>query len=134
MMGGGGTLQPVKGHVSVENARVPFVFDGLAHGLKRFFVPVVTPADGKGVFTVRLGFAALPGDKLGQRVFDVKINGKKVLTSFDIMKEARRPDRAVWKEFNVTLGQSLTVEMVPKFDKLSVDGLPLINGLQVLRR
>jgi hypothetical protein len=134
MYEGGGNVQRTSQYTPIENTDVPFVFATAVRGLKQCVVQLTKPGAPKQAYTVRLGFAALPGDKPGQRVFDVKINGKTVLTSFDIMKEARRADRAVWKEFNVTLGQSLTVEMVPKSDKLSVDGLPLINGLQVLRR
>ena len=113
---------------------MPFVFATAARGLEKCVVALTKPDVPKRAYTVRLGFSALPGDKRGQRVFDVKINGETVLTSFDIMKEAGRADRAVWKEFEVTLGQYFTLEMVPKSGTLSVDRMPLINGLQVVRR
>ena len=134
LKGAHGSVAPVAGHVPVENARVPFVFDGLAHGLKRVVVPVVEPAVGKGTFTVRLGFAALPGDKLGQRVFDIRLNGKVVLKDFDIIKEAGKASRAVWKEFTVPIDGNLIVDLVAKADTPKAGQMPVLNGLVVVRK
>jgi beta-galactosidase len=96
-------------------------------------LPVNKPGE-KGPYIVRLGFAALPGDKPGQRVFDVKLNGKVVLKGFDIIKEAGKVDSALWKEFEVSLGEKLTIELVARSDKPAAVAMPLINGVQVLRK
>ena len=134
MYKGGGNVQRTSQYTPIENTNAPFVFATAVRGLKKCVVQLTKPDAPKRAYTVRLGFAALPGDKLRQRKFDVRINGKKVLTSFDIMKEAGKTDRAVWKEFNVTLGEHLTLEMFPTSAKRSVDRMPLINAIQVLRQ
>ncbi len=131
---GGGNVQRTSQYTPVEKTKVSFVFATAVRGLKTCVVQLTELKAPKRAYTVRLGFAALPGDKKGQRVFDVKINGKKVLAGFDIMKAAGKADRAVWKAFKVTLGAHLTLEMVPKSRTSSADELPLINALQVLRR
>ncbi len=120
-------------HTPIENSDEPFVFASAIRGLKSCVLPVNKPG-GTGTFKVWLGFAALPGDKPGQRVFDVKLNGKVVLDDFDIMKEAGAADRAVWKDFTLTLGKDLTVELVAKSDRPAAAQMPLINGVQVLRQ
>jgi outer membrane protein assembly factor BamB len=116
-----------------KNAAAPFVFDTAIRGLKRCVVPVTTPAHGKGRYRVRLGFSAPPGDKPGQRVFDVRLNGKTVLAGFDIVKEAGAADRAIWKEFALDLETDLILVLVAKTDKPTAHQMPLINGLAILR-
>jgi len=119
--------------VPAENTPDPFLFDAYALGLQRCAVPVTTPSDGKGTFTVRLGFSALPTDKPGQRVFDVRLNGKTVLKDFDIVRAAGKPHRAVWKEFTVTLEGSLVLDLVAKIPKPAPENMPLINAMEILR-
>ena len=52
-----------------------------------------------GEYQVKLRFAETYVKKEGERVFDVFINGKKVLAHFDILKEAKAFDTAVDKSF-----------------------------------
>jgi hypothetical protein len=123
--------QVVTTNTPVENTDLPFVFDCAAIGLKRCAIPVTSPAHGKGLFTVRLGFAAPPGDKPGQRVFDVRLNGKTVLNDFDIATAAGAVNRALWKDFDVELDDVLILDLVAKNDKPTPANVPLINGLIV---
>ena len=120
--------------VPAENTSDPFLFDAYALGLQRFAVPVTTPQDGKGTYTIRLGFSALPGDKPGQRVFDVRLNGKTVLRNFDIVKEAGKPHRAVWKEFTVTLKDILMLDLVSDIRSHAPKNMPVINAMEILRK
>jgi len=120
--------------VPAENTPDPFLFDAYALGLQRCAVPVTTPSDGKGNFTVRLGFSALPADKPGQRVFDVRLNGKTVLADFDIVKAAGKPHRAVWKEFPVTLEGSLVLDLVAKTREPAPENMPVISAMEILRQ
>ena len=87
-----------------------------------------------GVYTVKLGFSAPPGDKPGERVFDVTINSKTVLDDFDIVKEAGKPDSAIWKEFKVTADDKLLVEFVVPEEKPAPEKMPLVNAIVVLRQ
>ena len=120
--------------VPAANTSSPFIFDAFALGLRRFVVPVTTPKDGKGTYVVRLGFSALPGDELGQRVFDVRLNGKTMLKDFDIVKEAGRAHSAVWKEFTIGLDGNLVIDLVAKSKQPTAAQVPLINGLEILRQ
>jgi len=121
-------------YTSIENADAPFVFASTIRGLKRCVLPVNAPDSGSAVYKVKLGFSALPGDKPGSRVFDVKLDGKVVLKDFDIIKETGKADRAVWREFTLSLGKDLTIELVANSDKPTVASMPLINGVVMLRQ
>jgi hypothetical protein len=121
------------GDVPVENTDVPFVFDAFALGLKRYAVPVTTPADGRGVFKVRLGFCALENDRSGQRVFDVRLNGKTVLRRFDVVREAGKVNSAIWKEFTLPLDGNLVLDLVSPFEQPTLNQLPIICGMEVYR-
>jgi len=130
---GGEDVRRSSQYTPVENTAEPFVFASALVGVKRCVLPVTTPADGAGVFKVKLGFAALPGDRAGRRVFDVRLNGKTVLKDFDIIRETGKADRAVWKEFTLAMDGNLVLDLVAQSDKPTPDRMPLINGLVVLR-
>ncbi|MBM4023038.1 MAG: hypothetical protein FJ284_12525 [Planctomycetes bacterium] len=123
--------QVVTTNTPVEDTDLPFVFDCAAMGLKRCVIPVTSSAHGRGQFTVRLGFAALPADKPGQRVFDVCLNGEKVLENFDIVTAAGGANRAVWKQFDLELDDVLLLDLIAKSDQPTPAEGPLINGLIV---
>ncbi|NQU23940.1 MAG: PQQ-binding-like beta-propeller repeat protein [Candidatus Nealsonbacteria bacterium] len=118
-------------YTPIENTEVPFVFATAARGMKQCVIPVKTAADGAAVFKVRLGFAALPGDKPGQRVFDVKLNGKTVLKDFDVVQQTGGTDVAVWKEFTLDIDENLVLSLVAKSDQPTAEQAPLINGLVI---
>jgi len=55
-----------------------------------------------GPYTVKLHFAEIQIGNVGSRMFDVYVQGQKVLTDFDIRKEAGGPNIGVVKSFNKT--------------------------------
>jgi outer membrane protein assembly factor BamB len=81
-------------------------------------------------FTVRLVFAEPENLEPGQRVFDVEIQGQKVLRGFDIVKEAGGPRRSVVKEFfGFVAEDSLTVRLIPA----SASSRPtILSGMEVI--
>jgi outer membrane protein assembly factor BamB len=129
---GGGPVRRSANYTPIENTDVPFVFATAARGLQKCIIPLAE--SGNATYKVRLGFSALPGDKSGQRVFDVKLDGKTVLTGFDIIKETNRPDLALWKTFDVSAGKDLTVELVARSPAPTAAQMPLISGMVVLRK
>jgi outer membrane protein assembly factor BamB len=84
----------------------------------------------EGDYTVRLHFAELTaGVQPGQRVFDVLIDGQKVLNAFDIVAQAQGCFRGTVQEFTVRAGKRITVEL-RKSDGAELG--PLINGLEIV--
>lgn len=84
------------------------------------------PSDEIRSYTVRLTFAELEGQTAGERVFDVLIQGKPVLESFDITKVTGGPFRSIVKEFNGITSDS-TIEI--RFRGIRGDAT--LSGLQI---
>jgi len=87
-----------------------------------------------GVYTVRLGFNALPEDVPGQRIFDIKLQDNVVSKNFDILGTAEKPNNAVVKEFKgIRVENDLVLELVPKSAEPQVNQAPIINFIEVIR-
>jgi hypothetical protein len=83
--------------------------------------------NGPKPYTVKLYFAEPDKLAAGQRVFHVDIAGKRVLSDFDIAKEAGGPARTVMREFSgVSAQANIVVRLTP------VSGTPVICGLELI--
>ena len=78
-------------------------------------------------YTVRLDFAEGYFTQVGQRVFDVSINGQPVLTNFDIIAAAGGPDTAVAESFGAIAGTGGTITIAFQ----AVVNNAQINGIEV---
>lgn len=84
-------------------------------------------------YTVRLHFADLAQEvKAGQRVFDVIINGEKVLENFDIVADTGAPLRCTVRELSVDVDEGSMTVHLRKAPKSELD--PLINGIELVAR
>ena len=87
-----------------------------------------------GVYSIRLGFMAQSGDRDGQRVFNIMLQGKPVLENFDIIKTAGAPNIPVIKEFTgIIVENVLMLRLIPKSENPSIDQAPIINFIEVIR-
>jgi hypothetical protein len=80
-------------------------------------------------YTARLHFAELRFTAEGQRRFNVAINGKAVLTDFDIFKEAGGRDKAVVKDFSGIVPDA-DGEVTLRFSKGSADQAK-VNAIEI---
>jgi outer membrane protein assembly factor BamB len=93
------------------------------------------PKPGKErTFTVRLYFAEPDGLKAGQRLMNVRIQGREVLHEFDIAREAGGADRSLVKEFRgVRASGDLLLRLAPSAGSASATvlcGVEVIEELQ----
>ncbi|MCL4694695.1 MAG: PQQ-binding-like beta-propeller repeat protein, partial [Candidatus Hydrogenedentes bacterium] len=79
-------------------------------------------------YTVRLHFAEPEAAKPGVRVFDVTLQGTKVLEQFDIIREAGHDRHGVVKEFRSILVKSV---LDLAFEPSGI-GTPLLCGIEVI--
>jgi outer membrane protein assembly factor BamB len=122
--------------VKIDDTDKAWLFTSGCRGLLRCELPLIDEKSGQkpAVYTVRLGFTAIPDDRPGQRVFDIMLQGNVVLSNFDIMRTAQRADRAVIREFKaVPVNNVLVLELVPKTNNPTVDEVPTINFIEVVR-
>jgi len=82
----------IVGRVDLQSVK-PLMAEG---ALREYALPVMP-----GVYDVRLQFRETDAGvaQTGRRMLDVAINGRQVLTKFDIRSEAKGPDRSVVREF-----------------------------------
>ncbi len=78
-------------------------------------------------YTVQLHFAELRWHSIGQREFNVLINGVQKLTNFDIIAAAGAPNKAVEENFSATANSGV---ITIQFTSGAVD-LPKIDGIAV---
>jgi outer membrane protein assembly factor BamB len=120
--------------VRVANTASPWLYTFGARGIASCEIPLLDPGEGPGRYTVRLGFAEMDDAKPSARVFDVKLQGKVVLTDFDVAKEADAPRKALVKEFKgVDADEALLIEFVPKSPQPTPEQAPILQTIEVLR-
>lgn len=123
-------------NMKIEGTDRPWLFTSGCIGLTRCEVPLIDDIWGEepGVYTVRLGFNASSNDKVGQRVFDITIQGDPLLEELDIIKEAGAPNKALIKEFKgIKVENVLLIEMTSKEKNPTLSQAPMMNFIEVIR-
>ncbi|MBM3333256.1 DNRLRE domain-containing protein, partial [Candidatus Sumerlaeota bacterium] len=144
MTGAQGAFRHNPETAGIEGTESPWIFSSGYNGLSRCAVPLLSEENGEALYTVRLGFADPDNSERGQRVFDIKLQGKVVQKDFDVVAEAGGKNKAVTKEFKgIGVKDNLIIELVPKASQpspppasrisLPASHLPLLNSLEVIR-
>ena len=81
---------------AVENPAPQLVYQSARFGSFTYTIPNLKPGE---ACRVRLHLAEVAYDKPGQRIFNVTVNGKRILTYEDIRAEAGAKDKVIVKEF-----------------------------------
>ena len=81
-------------------------------------------------YVVRLHFAEFYWTQVGQRVFNVSINGTQVLTNFDVLAAAGGQDIAVVEQFAATANAQgqIVVQFTTVKDNAEVNGIEIENA------
>jgi hypothetical protein len=116
--------QPVS-VAGVANAAPAAVYQSEREGASTYTIPGLAPGS---THAIRLHFAELYFSNAGQRVFNVAINTKPVLTNFDIVAAANGSFKAV--VVPSTAVANANGQIVISFTNGSVNQ-PLINGIEV---
>jgi outer membrane protein assembly factor BamB len=110
----------------------PWLFTSWAQGLKSLTVPLLGPEDGPARYDVKLYFAELGPAAPGNRVFDVRLQGKTMLSRLDVGAE---PGAALVREIrDVAVTGSLFVELSPCAPNPSAAQMPILAALEISRR
>ena len=105
-----------------------WINSSFARGLTRCSLPLLGAKDKPAQYTVRMHFAAARGDAPKQRVFDVKIQGKKVWENVDVAAEGSKITLSRQLD-KVAVTQELIIELVAK----AGSGMPLLTAIEVIR-
>jgi outer membrane protein assembly factor BamB len=136
-VGGSSPVVPLK--VTSDNARyfrrhssllegdgVKWVAGSGIEGVSKVSLTMRQVAGNEERYTVRLHFSEPDQKKPGERVFDIKLQGKTVATDFDIAAESQGRRVALQREFQtVSSDGKVTIELVAKA------GRPALSGVEV---
>ena len=134
------TFLGTKDYVSVNEQRVevngqqtPWVFSSMARGFNTCRVPLRGKSDPPAAYTVRMYFAEVGDVVVGQRKFDIKLQGQVVARQVDIVKDAGGRGKSLVRTFQgVNVKDSLAVELVPSTaEKKDQRVLPILSALEV---
>ena len=79
-------------------------------------------------------FTDTDNTEAGERVFDIKLQGRRVAKRLDIVKEAGGSGIALVKEFaGIKVKDDLTVEFASRFRDPERNQMPIINGIEIVR-
>jgi hypothetical protein len=118
-----------KDPISVQSENTPWVSSSAIGGVRSIEITlskeeIVQDA----TYKVKLYFSELENKQKGDRVFDVSIQGNKVLENFDIISEAGVRDREIVKTFTgIRAGNNVTIEMNPQKGNTILSGIELIK-------
>jgi len=103
-------------------------------GLTRCSLPLLGKGDKPAAYTVRLHFASEAGDKPGQRLFDVRIQGKTVFKNVDVSAQAKGDAKSLIKEANnISVTGELVIELTSKTKNPGTNQMPIFSGIEVVR-
>jgi hypothetical protein len=110
---------------SIAGAGTPALYQTERYHGREFRYKFCVP---DGTYKVRLKFAEIWFTSPGRRVFDVAINGKTVLESFDIVARAGGPNRAIDTEFRVAaVNNAIEIEFTPGVSNPKISAIEIIQ-------
>ena len=115
---------------SITATPVPWVQSSGYEGVTSLGVPVLGRDDPAGVYTVRMHFAELGGAAVGERKFDIVLQGRVVTRSFDVRQTAGGPRAAVVREFP---GVDIFDWLEIAFKAAPGSRAPIISGIEIVR-
>ncbi|MHC4517638.1 MAG: outer membrane protein assembly factor BamB family protein [Planctomycetota bacterium] len=120
---------------SVAEIDKPWVFASGVRGLKRCVLPLLGETDKPARYTVTLYLANPDGHGPGNPAFDIRLQGKKVASAFDVAGASDHARGMVARRFdNVAVSRDLEIELAPNDGSTAsgTDG-PALCGIQVFR-
>ncbi len=131
---GGAFFDLNENSLKIVGTDTPWLHASGARGLQKVALPLIGKDQPQQTYTVRLHFSAPEGDKPGQRVFDVNLQGKTVLKSFDIAAKAGGGGKAVVEVFeNIPVTADLLIELQSAQAKPDAGQEAILNAIEVLR-
>jgi len=120
----------------IGSGPLPWVAASGVEGLEQIRITLAKDSDHRGTYTVRLYFAEPEQRRSSGRIFDVAIEGRKVLSGFDITEAAGGPRRSVVRELKgIEAGPDLTIMLTPspgaKCDRTLLCGVEIIAGTDI---
>jgi glucosylceramidase len=126
----GGTTATTSDSVSTGGVGSPApqaVYQSERYGNFAYTLPNLSAG---ATYTLHLHFAEFFWSSAGQRVFGVLINGRQVLSGFDIIAATGAKDRAIVEQFTTTASSSgqIVIQFSTVVDNAKVSGIEILPG------
>lgn len=117
----------------IAEAETPWVFTSWVRGLSQCTIPLRGAGDKPADYDVTLYFTDVENTAAGQRVFDVKLQGRTVAEKLDIVAEAGGAGRALVRRIpGVNVADKLTIELVPKTPATTAAQMPILSAVEIV--
>jgi outer membrane protein assembly factor BamB len=114
-------------------AELAWVVSSGARGMKRLVIPLLGRNDSPGTYSLRLIFSSVEGDKPGQRVCDVRVQGALACPGVDAAESGRGAGFVVREVKNIAVADNLAIELGLRYDRPTPLQMPILCGLEVER-
>jgi hypothetical protein len=132
---GGRFVARSSAYTRISATHAPWLYSCGAHGLSKCEVPLLGKDDPPAKYRVRLAFVEMDNDLPGQRVFDIKLQGKTVEQGLDVLDVAGSRNSAVIREYvDVEVKDKLTIELLPSTPNPAWQQMPVLQAFDVERQ
>jgi hypothetical protein len=117
-----------KDPISISSKNTPWISASAIGGIRSMEITLSKePVTEEASYSVHLYFSEPEKTAKGERVFDVSIQGMKVLENLDIISETGEEDKELVKSFSgIMAGETLKIEMDPKQGNTILSGIELV--------
>jgi len=116
----------------IAGAETPWVFTSFARGMTECTIPLRGPEDQPADYDVTLYFTDVENAAAGNRVFDVRVQGRDVAKDLDIVAESGGRSRALVRRIQgVNVADKLSIELAPKSSDASPQQMPILSAVEI---
>ena len=118
-----------KDPISITSKNTPWISSSSIGGIRSMEITLSKEsAEEEAYYSVHLYFSEPEKIEKGERVFDIIIQGRKVLENFDIVSECGKGDKELVKSFSgILAGKTLKIEMDPKKGNTILSGIEIVQ-------
>jgi len=118
-----------KDPISISSKNTPWISASAIGGLRSMEITLSKEAEAKEAsYSVHLYFSELEEKETGERVFDISIQGRRVLKNLDIISETGKENKELVKSFSgILAGKTLKIEMDPKKGNTILSGIEIVQ-------
>jgi hypothetical protein len=120
--------------VRINNTATPWIHGSFGRGISQLAIALLPEgtAPKERSFTLRLHFCELDNVAVGERIFDVKVQGSTVLEGIDVAREAGGRYRALVKEFRtIPAAAKMVIELIPHANAVNASNAPILSAIEL---
>ena len=131
----GGGFVSQEGDGAIDSSYQSWIVSSSANGVTQLSIPLLGKEDAPTKYNVRLIFARDPGEKPGQRVFDVKIQNENALEDVDVTAQSDDSNSLffVRQVSDVLVSGNLDLKIASKQPNANSSQMPKLAGIEVTR-